>query len=123
MFLILQKMNDCIFCKIAKGEVNSEKIKETNNFFAIHDINPIANGHTLVIPKRHFTTILDIPNTLAEEMIKLIKDISDELITNKKADGFNIISNNLKPAGQIVPHLHIHIIPRKEGDKIKFLTK
>ena len=64
-------MGECIFCKIAKGEINSEKIAETNNFFAIKDINPVSEGHSLIIPKKHFVTLLDIPNTLGKELLDI----------------------------------------------------
>ena len=72
----MKKSKDCIFCKIAKDEISDMKIKESDNFFAIKDKYPNAEGHTLVIPKKHFVTILDIPNTLAPELLKMIKDVA-----------------------------------------------
>jgi histidine triad (HIT) family protein len=119
----MTKNQDCIFCKIAKGEIPAEKIKESDNFFAIRDKYPHAKGHTLVIPKKHFVTILDIPNTLASELMKMIKDIASNLMDNKLGDGFNVIQNNLEVAGQVIMHAHFHIIPRKDGDGLKFLVK
>ncbi len=113
---------DCIFCKMSTGEIPVEKVANTNNFFAIRDIKPKAEGHTLIIPKKHFVTLLDIPNTLGEELLQITKQISSELLDNKLGDGFNIIMNNLEPAGQIVKHAHLHIIPRKESDGLKSIV-
>jgi len=113
---------ECIFCKIAKGEIPSEKIMESNNFFAIRDINPKAEGHALIIPKRHFVTLLDIPNKLAEELLQITKKVCSEILDSKLGDGFNIVMNNLEPAGQIIEHAHIHIIPRKENDNISMIV-
>lgn len=112
-------MDECIFCKIAKGEIDSKKVVETNNFFAIGDINPVSEGHSLVIPKKHFVTLLDIPNKLGNELLEIVKKVSDEILEKKLGEGFNLIMNNLEVAGQLVMHAHIHIIPRKEGDKLR----
>lgn len=112
---------DCIFCKIAKGEIPAEKIKESDNFFAVRDKYPHTEGHSLVIPKKHFVTTLDIPNRLGDELLKLIKDVASDLLDEKYGDGFNILQNNLEVAGQVVMHAHFHIIPRKEGDGVKVL--
>lgn len=114
---------DCIFCKIIKKEIPSEIIKESPNFFAIRDKYPHAEGHTLVIPKKHFVTILDIPNTLGSELLKMLKEIASDLLDTKLGDGFNIIQNNLQVAGQAIMHAHFHIIPRKDKDGIRFLVK
>tara|TARA_Y100000296_G_C5038926_1_gene188780 strand:+ start:70 stop:417 length:348 start_codon:yes stop_codon:yes gene_type:complete len=114
-------MDECIFCKIAKGEMPSEKIIETDNFFAIRDINPVSEGHSLIIPKKHFVTLLDIPNNLGKELLEITKKVSDEMLEKKLGDGFNLIMNNLKVAGQLVMHAHIHIIPRKENDGLKMI--
>ena len=113
---------NCIFCKIAKKEIPAKILAETNNFIAMLDGNPRTEGHTLVIPKKHFVTILDIPNTLGNEMLQLIKKISSDILEKKQGDGFNILMNNLAPAGQAVFHAHIHIIPRKEGDGIRAIA-
>jgi len=107
---------NCIFCKIARGEIKSEKVFESDSFFAIRDIHPKTKGHTLIIPKQHFATLLDIPNKLGGELLEFVKKVSSNLMEQKLGDGFNILMNNLSCAGQIVMHAHIHIIPRKEGD-------
>ncbi|MBU0907336.1 MAG: HIT domain-containing protein [Nanoarchaeota archaeon] len=121
----MKKEKDCIFCRIVKGEIppGKGKIKESDNFLAFLDLNPHAEGHTLIIPKKHFVTILDIPNTLAPELLKIIKDVASELMDKKLGDGFNVIQNNLEVAGQVVMHAHFHIIPRKDNDGLRFLVR
>lgn len=114
---------DCVFCKILRGKIKSEFIAESNSFFAINDVNPKSEGHCLVIPKEHYTTLLDIPDKLGGEMLKFTKQVAGHLLDEKYGDGFNIIMNNLECAGQVVMHAHLHIIPRKEGDGLRFLTK
>jgi len=114
---------NCIFCKIARGEIEGAIIKESNNFIAIRDANPMAEGHTLVIPKKHVVTILDFKDSWGNELLKFTKDVAEDLLDQKLGDGFNIVMNNLEPAGQEVMHAHIHIIPRKDGDGIKWLSK
>ena len=116
------KEKNCVFCKIARKEHSAVYIKETNNFIAFLDAHPKTKGHSLVIPKRHYATILDIPEKLAEEMLDIIKKISLHTLEKKQGDGFNILMNNLAPAGQAVMHAHIHIIPRKEDDGIKIIS-
>ncbi len=116
---------DCIFCKIANGEIPSEKIYENDNFFSIYDIHPALEGHTQVISKKHFPTMIDLPNTLGTELLDCIKNTTIELTKKYNAEGFNVVSNLNKSAGQIVPHFHIHIVPRKESDngELKFIDK
>lgn len=109
-------MTDCIFCQIARGETNTEFVDESNNFVAIFDIHPKTEGHTLIIPKKHFVTLLDIPSSLGEELLSFTKHVSSLLLEKKYGDGFNILMNNLPPAGQIVMHAHLHVIPRKDQD-------
>lgn len=107
---------DCIFCKIARGEIPSEKILDDENFFAIKDIHPKTKGHSLVIPKKHYKTLLDMPSSLLGEFFETTKKLALELMDEEKAQGFNLIMNNYEVAGQLVPHVHLHIIPRKKGD-------
>ena len=115
-------MEDCIFCKIVKGEVSCDKIYDSDNFIGFLDTHPKAEGHTLIVPKKHFKNMLDMPSTLCCEMMDAVKDISLRLIKENKGDGFNVIVNNGESAGQIVNHAHIHIIPRKKGDELKNLV-
>jgi len=114
--------NNCIFCKIVKGEISSEIIYEVNNFIAILDNNPKAIGHTLIIPKFHCKTILDIPITLGDELLETIKNVSLDIVTTTQAEGINIVINVGNASGQLVNHAHLHLIPRKLGDGLKSMA-
>ncbi len=110
--------HDCIFCKIAKGEVPVERrICENDSFFSIPDANPATEGHSLVISKEHFETSLDLPSKLGSELLDCINETASKLMKEHGADGFNVVNNNFESAGQVVKHTHFHIIPRKKGDK------
>ena len=109
-------MEDCIFCKIVNKEVGSKIVYEDDNFIGFLDINQVAEGKTLIIPKKHYKTLLDIPSSLGNEMLAAVKKVSLKLINDGKAEGFNILMNNFEVAGQVVPHAHVHIIPRKKDD-------
>ncbi|MCL6500514.1 MAG: HIT family protein [Candidatus Pacearchaeota archaeon] len=111
---------DCIFCKIIKGEIPCYKVYEDKDFIAFLDINPVNMGHTLVVPRKHFETVLDIEKWRFGEIMKLTKKLSQRIINATKADGFELCINNKKAAGQLVPHLHIHIMPRFKNDGLKF---
>ena len=112
----------CIFCKIVQGKIKAEKVAETNNFIAILDAHPKIKGHTLIIPKKHFVTLLDIPNNLGEELLTFAKQISSKILDNKQGDGFNILMNNLECAGQVIKHAHLHVLPRKENDGLRTIA-
>ena len=112
----------CIFCKIVRGRIKAEEIIESDNFVAFLDANQKIPSHTLIIPKKHFVTILDIPNNLGEELLTFTKKVVSQILDNRKGDGFNIIMNNLECAGQVVKHAHIHIIPRKESDGLNTIS-
>lgn len=118
-----QKQNngECIFCKIANKEIQKELTYEDENFIAFLDIKPRAEGHTLIVPKKHYKTILDMPNTLGNELQETIKKISLDLTKQGKAHGFNVLTNVGEVAGQVIHHLHVHIIPRKDGDGIGYV--
>jgi histidine triad (HIT) family protein len=107
---------DCIFCKIARKEIKTDFLYENDNFFAILDLNQSVKGHTLIIPKTHFTNLLDMPSTLGTEMLEAVKTVVQINFKNG-SDGFNIVVNNFPSAGQLVMHAHIHLFPRKKDDK------
>jgi len=115
-------MNECIFCKIVAKEIPCHKIYETEKVLAFLDLNPVVKGHTLVIPKKHFTNILDVDKEYLEEVITVVKKISKHYMT-LGYDGINIMNANEKSAEQSVFHLHFHILPRKENDGIKAFPK
>jgi len=112
----------CIFCKIANKEIPSKVIYEDENTLAFLDINPRSKGHTLVIPKEHYETFDEIPEDVATNLIKTIKKVVD-ILKSLNPDGYNILNNNKPIAGQEVPHVHFHIIPRyndEQEEVIKF---
>lgn len=114
--------DDCVFCKIVSGKIPVERVIYSNgNFISVPDVNPIIDGHSLVISKKHFVTSLDIPDTLGNELLDCIKNTSIKLMEEKNVDGFNVINNNFESAGQVVNHAHFHIFPRKKGDGFKVI--
>ena len=115
--------NDCIFCRIVRKELKTEILMESNSFIAIFDAKPKAKGHTLIIPKEHYVTVLDIPNRLGNELLEFTKKVCSFLLDKKYGDGFNLMMNNLEVAGQEVMHAHLHVIPRKEGDGLRFYVE
>lgn len=113
-------MSDCIFCKIVKNELPSYKIYEDDFILAFLDINPVNPGHTLIIPKEHYSNMEAIPNEILSKIILKAKEVGIKIKENLKADSFNVCQNNDKEAGQLVPHLHFHVIPRNDGDGLRF---
>ncbi len=112
-------MTDCIFCKIATGEIPAKKIYEDLKFLAFLDVNPRAVGHCLVIPKKHAATLSELPQEDAGSMFQIVRHLAKTILERMGAKGYNIGSNNGEAAGQAVAHLHIHIIPRYDTDKHK----
>ncbi|MCK5460189.1 HIT family protein [Candidatus Parcubacteria bacterium] len=110
---------DCIFCKIIKGALPCYKIYENKNVLAFLDIMPVNGGHALIIPKKHYTNIEKIPENELCSLIKAVKKIGKALKQGLGVAGYNLQLNNDPIAGQIIPHLHFHIIPRKTGDGLK----
>ncbi|MGN0845907.1 MAG: HIT family protein [Kiritimatiellia bacterium] len=104
--------NDCVFCAIAEGEIPSFKIYEDDLVLAYLDINPFTEGHTLVIPKAHTTGLLDTPAETLKEIIVRVQKVAAHIQATLPCEGFNILQNNGAAAGQTVPHVHFHIVPR-----------
>jgi len=113
---------DCVFCKIVQGKIKADVTRVSNSFIAIKDAHPKAKGHTLIIPKQHCVTLLDMPDKLGQELLQFSKKVAGDLLDEKYGDGFNVVMNNLEPAGQVVKHAHLHIIPRKEGDGLHMIA-
>ena len=111
-------MEDCIFCRIVRGEIPSAKIFETDTVLAFLDINPVSKGHTLVIPKTHYGTFPEMPvdvlAALGETLQKIGKAVKSEL----NSAGFNLLLNNGRAAGQLIDHSHFHLIPRNLQDGV-----
>ena len=106
----------CIFCKIVKGEIPAKILYEDEKTLAFLDISPRSKGHTLIIPKEHYETFEELPEEVAIDLIKTIKKVIKRL-KSLNPDGYNILNNNGPVAGQEVPHVHFHIIPRYKGEK------
>ena len=113
-------MEKCIFCEIAAGRIPSFKVYEDDVALAYLDINPFSHGHTLVIPKVHAEGLLDAGDEMLAAMIARVKKVAAHLKEALPCDGFNILQNNGAAAGQTVKHLHFHIIPRMNGEELKF---
>ena len=116
---------NCIFCDIVNHKANAEILFENEKIISFLDINPMNYGHALVIPKQHFENFLQVPDEYLQEMVNGARIISNALTKSLKPDGFNIVANNGKAAGQSVFHFHFHIIPRfhDDGFKIKLNLK
>ena len=103
---------ECLFCRIVKGEIPAKKVYEDSDTFAFLDINPRNPGHTLVIPKKHYENLLEMPDKDAASLIQSVKKIAAMAMNGMKAQGVSISISNGQAAGQIVAHAHFHVIPR-----------
>ena len=109
-------MSDCIFCKIANGEIPSATLFEDENFRVILDLGPATKGHALILPKSHFANIYEMPDELVGKAMILAKEMVTRMTEGLKCDGFNVVQNNGEAAGQTVFHFHMHLIPRYKND-------
>ena len=109
-------MDNCIFCKIGKGEIPAHKVYEDSKVLAFLDVKPHAKGHTVVIPKAHGVTVFDFKDSQLQELMVAIRKTMDKIQKVLQPDGFNVGWNHNSAAGQVVPHLHVHIMPRYLGD-------
>ena len=109
-------MKECIFCKIANGEIPSATLYENEEFRVILDLGPAAKGHALIIPKAHHANLYELPDETAGHAMILAKKVITKMKEILDCDGYNIVQNNGEAAGQTVFHFHMHLIPRKEGD-------
>ncbi len=111
---------DCIFCKIVAGAIPSIKVAETDKAYAFMDIGPISRGHMLVVPRVHYVDIFTAPPAEVAAVHQLAATVAPALRDVLEAEGMNILQNNGTRAGQVVMHLHVHLIPRYENDGIKW---
>lgn len=111
------KKEDCIFCKIANGEIPAKTLYEDESFRVILDLGPATKGHALILPKEHYANIYELPEETAAGVMKLAKKMAGIMTDKLKADGFNLVQNNGEAAGQTVMHFHLHLIPRYENDE------
>lgn len=107
---------DCIFCKIANGEIPSSTIYEDDTFRVILDLGPANPGHALILPKEHFKDITEIDAGIAAKVLPLAAKIGTAMKKGLGCDGFNVVQNNGPAAGQTVFHFHVHVIPRYDSD-------
>jgi len=113
-------MADCIFCKIVAGEIPSAKVYESESVLSFLDIAPINPGHTLVIPKKHYQTLADVPGDELADLMRPVPAIVKAVVAATGAEGYNVFQTNNECAGQVVPHVHFHIIPRYRTDSFSF---
>ena len=114
---------NCIFCKIVAGQVPCTKLYEDEDVLAFLDINPVTYGHTLVISKEHYSTFLSTPKAIRNKVMNVAQRSGQVQIEQLGAKGANILINSYEAAGQVVPHFHVHVIPRytaKDGFRLEF---
>lgn len=110
------KDNNCIFCKIVAGEIPSRALYEDENFRVILDVGPATRGHALILVKEHYANLYELPDEIANEVMKLAKKMATIMTEKLGCQGFNLVQNNGEIAGQTVSHFHVHLIPRYEDD-------
>ena len=112
------KDHNCIFCKIANGEIPSATLYEDDDFRVILDLNPAAKGHALILPKEHAANLFELPEETAGKVLKVAAKVGKTLKDGLQADELNVLQNNGESAGQTVFHFHVHLIPRKNNDHV-----
>jgi len=111
-------MDDCVFCKMVAGQIPVTKIYEDEAVLAFLDIGPVSDGHTLVIPKQHFSKVHECEPAVLAAVGGCLGKVAGAVVQAMEADGYNVLCNNGRAANQVVEHLHFHIIPRKTGDGV-----
>ena len=110
------KDDNCIFCKIANGQIPTRSIYEDEDFNVILDASPATKGHALILPKEHYADVYELDETIASKVFVLAKKLATKMTKALGCDGFNIVQNNKEVAGQTVFHFHMHLIPRYTDD-------
>lgn len=110
----------CIFCRIARGEIPSTRLYEDEVALAFLDIGPLVKGHALVIPRQHVDPLMDAPEDLLARLIAVVRRVARAQVKALQADGVNVHQSNGRVAGQVIPHLHFHVVPRFEGDGLSW---
>jgi histidine triad (HIT) family protein len=109
-------MPDCIFCAIADGDIPGRIVHETEHTLAFLDVNPLARGHTLVVPKDHYVRLDELPDDISADLFHTVNELVPRVEAEVDADASNVGINNGPAAGQEVEHIHVHIVPRFEND-------
>lgn len=117
------KQENCIFCKIAAGEIPSATIYEDDDFRVILDIEPASKGHALILPKEHFANLYELSDEVAAKALLVAKKVISKMTDIVGCDGYNVVQNNGVAAGQTVFHFHIHLIPRYKEDQVNITWK
>ena len=117
------KDENCIFCKIAAGEIPSTTLYEDDDFRVILDIEPASKGHALILPKEHYANLYELDDELAAKALVLAKKMITKLTKILECDGYNVLQNNGTAAGQTVFHFHMHLVPRYKDDTVKMEWK
>ena len=117
------KNENCIFCKIAAGEIPSATIYEDDDFRVILDIEPASKGHALILPKEHYANLYELPEELASKALIVAKKVVTKMTDIVGCDGYNVLQNNGEAAGQTVFHFHMHLIPRYKEDDVTITWK
>lgn len=110
---------DCIFCKIAQGEIPSATLYEDEDFRVILDVNPASKGHALILPKAHASNLYELSDEAASKALVLAKKMASKMADALDCEGLNLVQNNGELAGQTVFHFHMHLIPRYKDDDVK----
>jgi len=113
-------MPECLFCKIVAGSIPCTKVYEDAHVLSFLDIGPISPGHTLLVPKKHYGAIMEMPAGEVAALFEPVAALAAAVRTAVGAEGINVLQNNGPTAGQVVPHLHIHLIPRWPDDGLGF---
>lgn len=108
----------CIFCKIANGEIPAATIYEDEDFRVILDLGPASKGHALILPKEHYANLYELDDQVASKVLVVAKKVITKMTEVLDCDGYNLVQNNGEVAGQTVFHFHLHLIPRYEGDNV-----
>lgn len=111
-------MSECIFCAIADNDAPAYRVHRTERTLAFLDVSPATSGHTVVIPKEHHETLTDLDDALVASMFQSVRDVADAIESVFDSDGITIVQSNGEAAGQDIAHVHIHVLPRYDGDDI-----
>ena len=109
-------MSECVFCRIVAGTIPSARVYETDHVLAVLDVNPVAPGHTLLLAREHVPDLRDAPTEVLLSLAEVLPRLVRGVLSATGAEGCNVLVNSGRAAGQLVPHLHVHIIPRRAGD-------
>ena len=109
---------NCIFCKIANGEIPSTTVYEDDDFRVILDLSPATKGHALILPKEHYANLYELPDEAASKVLIVAKNVVAKMTKALGCDGYNLVQNNGEAAGQTVFHFHMHLIPRYKEDQV-----